>query len=176
MSARWMLALEAQDKPGIVANVAESLAKTGCNLADVSMTRLSGVFVMLAVVVAPDDAEPDELMNVQEFPGNVSWRQITSDMRAPEAVAGNSWNVTVYGSDKPGIVAAITNALAHNGVNINDLSTRLVDDEAAPTYTMLIDATVPGDVDGEQLRSELYDIAERLGVTCHATPVDIDTL
>lgn len=169
---RWLLTVEAQDRPGIVASVTQSLATAGCNLADVSMTRLSGVFVMLAVVSVPPAFQQTQL----SLPGNTTWREITPAELSPQEIEGERWAITVYGSDKPGIVAAITGELSSRGVNIDDLSTRLVGVGDAATYTMLIEATVPHNGNGETLAAKLSALAKHLGVTAHAAAVDLDTL
>jgi glycine cleavage system transcriptional repressor len=54
--------------------------------------------------------------------------------------------LSVYGGDHPGIVAAVTAALAALGVNITDLQTRL----AGNVYVMLLELVIPGDADVEE--------------------------
>ena len=45
--------------------------------------------------------------------------------------------ITVLGSDRPGIVAAVTAALAHHGANILDISQTIL--QGTFTMTMLVD-------------------------------------
>ena len=174
--ARFLLTVEAQDRPGIVASATKALAAAGCNLADVSMTRLSGVFVLLAVVTAPDDIDTQSLWSASSFEGDATWRPISEAQANPDVFEGARWSITVYGSDQLGIVAAVTAELSRQGVNIDDLSTRLVGSDDAAIYTMMIDATVPSSVNDVELQVALATIGKTLGFTCHANPVDVDTL
>jgi glycine cleavage system transcriptional repressor len=50
--------------------------------------------------------------------------------------------VTVYGADRPGIVAQATTALAAAGFNILDLNTDVGGTAERPIYIMLIDGYV----------------------------------
>ena len=52
--------------------------------------------------------------------------------------------LSVYGADRPGIVAAATAALAGLGVNITDLSTRLAGSADSPIYAMLVEVDLGG--------------------------------
>ena len=46
-----------RDRPGIVADVAEALARLGANLTDSTMTRLRGHFAMTLICAGPAAAE-----------------------------------------------------------------------------------------------------------------------
>jgi glycine cleavage system transcriptional repressor len=71
--------------------------------------------------------------------------------------------VTVYGADHPGIVNAISHALAELGVNITDLETRLTGPEDNPLYTMVIEVAI-GDADVSAVEASLRAVAEREAV------------
>ncbi len=100
----------------------------------------------------------------------------TLDAERTSGFPGEPWLITVYGADKPGIVAAVAEALARKGVNVDDLTTRRLAGDSGATYTMLIDATVPPGVSDGDLVSDLETLAVGLGITCHARPADSDTL
>ena len=51
--------------------------------------------------------------------------------------------LSVYGGDHPGIVAAVTETLATEGVNITDLQTRL----SGEVYVMLLELVIPPGAD-----------------------------
>jgi glycine cleavage system transcriptional repressor len=44
------------DRPGMVAAIAEKLLAANCNIADATMTRLSGQFAMILAITAPPEA------------------------------------------------------------------------------------------------------------------------
>lgn len=178
--SRLLVMADGPDAPGIVANVTSALAELGCNLEDTSMTRLGGRFVMLLIVQAPDEIKNEfvQRLNLQrgERPLSINVHPLEDDVNLGQSVDGEHWAVSVYGSDHPGIVASIASALADAGANIDDLSTRVIGDADSPTYTMLIDVTVPADADSDTLEAQLHQLGEELGVTCRVHRVDADTL
>ena len=182
--ARYMVTASGPDEPGIVAAVTSTLADLGCNLEDTSMTRLGGYFVMLLVVVDPNDDEADPAQNSLAVPlaraVDHLFLKVTVEplVESPRVtvVQGEAWAVSLYGADQPGIVAAITEELARVGANVDDLSSRRSQDGDNATYTMLIEVTMPAEVDTKAVVRRLSERAEQMGVTCHARPVDSDTL
>jgi glycine cleavage system transcriptional repressor len=176
--ARFLVTAEARDRTGIVASVSSSVAEKEWSIEDASMTRLAGHFVMLLVLAVPDDVTLDSVestLNAEAADGlRFAVAPVESDATSTRP-PGELWSVTVYGSDRPGIVAAITTTLANAGANILDLSTHVHGGDNT-TYTMLMDVTIPEGSDARQLTNELSSVAEQLGVTCHAMPVDADIL
>jgi glycine cleavage system transcriptional repressor len=183
--ARYLLTAQAADRPGVVAIVSGVIAEHGWSVEDASMTRLAGRFAMLLVVNVPEQIDLDGVNRYfadRLDPVEVSFTldpvagDLASDDEAIAEAQGGPWTITVYGSDRPGIVSAITRTLARQSVNIDNLATRTTPGPSGQVYSMLIDATVPNDVDGEVFAAELAEVAQTLGVTCHATPVDVDVL
>lgn len=183
--ARYLLTAQAADRPGVVAIVSGVVAEHGWSVEDASMTRLAGRFAMLLVVNVPEGLDMDQVKTfIAERLEPVEVTFTLEEVQAGLAVDddgnpvdnGKAWTITVYGSDRPGIVSAITRTLARTSVNIDNLATRTTPGPAGQVYSMLIDATVPDDVDGDALAQELAGVAQTLGVTCHASPVDVDVL
>jgi len=69
--------------------------------------------------------------------------------------------VTVLGSDRPGIVAAVTGALAGHAVNILDISQTIL--QGIFTMTMLVDVSA-SDAEFKEVQTQLDDLAGSLGV------------
>ncbi len=102
-----------QDRPGIVALMADSLYHLGCNVEDSSMTRLRGEFTMMLMVRLPQGLDADALgrrltastrsldlaVLCRALPGQAAVRQ-----RLPEVPI---FMLSVYGADHPGIVAHV---------------------------------------------------------------------
>jgi glycine cleavage system transcriptional repressor len=82
----------------------------------------------------------------------------------------------VYGSDRPGIVHRVASLLADNGVNIVDLSTRVIGDADRPVYAMILEVTFPAAADPAALQARLVDLASNLGVECSLHPSEADIL
>ena len=167
------------DRPGIVAAVTGAFVEHGCNLEDTSMTILRGHFAMMLIVAAPTDVTAEELESAlaaaaAAFDLVVSVRLI--DDEVPESPQGDEWTVSVYGADQPGIVHRVTSTLASVGVNVTDLSTRVIGDAARPVYAMVLDVTVPPGVDPGELSRQLDELAADLGVDCNLHPSEADIL
>ncbi|MDP1806295.1 MAG: ACT domain-containing protein [Acidimicrobiales bacterium] len=167
------------DRPGIVAGVTAAFVEHGCNLEDSSMTILRGQFAMMLVVDAPAGVGAGELEAALAGPAAdldlvVTVRQAAEPTEIEPDV--ESWTVSVYGADHPGIVNGITALLAQRAVNIVDLSTRVVGTSEDPVYTMILQVTLPPDGDPHQLQADLEAKAGELGVTCRLHPSEADIL
>ncbi len=81
-------------------------------------------------------------------------------MEAVSATQGRAI-LTVLGSDRAGIVAAITQVLANHDANILDISQTIL--QGIFTMTMLVDLTA-GSVEFDALKEELDEVAKSLGV------------
>ena len=69
--------------------------------------------------------------------------------------------ITVLGSDRPGIVAAVAGALAEHDINILDISQTIL--QGIFTMTMLVDLS-SADADFASVQSQLAARAQDLGV------------
>jgi glycine cleavage system transcriptional repressor len=167
------------DQPGIVAGVTAVLVDQGCNLEDTSMSILRGHFAMMLVVAVPSGVTAESLeralAGVAENRGLVLLVRAIDD-GVPEGVAGDLWTVSVHGADRPGIVHRVTKVLADAGVNVVDLTTRIVGDANRPVYVMFLDVVLPATVNANQLEAQLGVLAEELGVSCSVHPADADIL
>lgn len=174
-----VVAAAGPDQPGIVSEFTRVFLDRGCNLEDTSMTVLRGQFAMMLVVDAPGDVSPEGLERELEATTAV-FGLVVSVWAIPERTAaspaGESWSVSIYGADRPGIVHRVASALAERDVNIVDLATRLTSSGGDPIYSMLMDVTLPPGTDAEELRSQLDEVAAELGVECSLQPAEADVL
>jgi glycine cleavage system transcriptional repressor len=160
------------DRPGIVADVAGTLAELGVNLTDSTMTRLRGHFAMTLVCtgeVAAETVEAALLPMCADGSLLATVRQVRPDADVPPA--GMPYLVSLHGADRLGIVAAVARVLAGVGGNITDLSTRLV----GPLYTLVAEVDLPADAIG-RVAGELADVAAELGVEVSLRPGEMDIL
>jgi glycine cleavage system transcriptional repressor len=177
--AHYAVSAVGADRPGIVAAVTGAFLEHGCNLEDTSMTILRGHFAMMLVVATPEDLAQQTLENALAGPASdlelvVAVREI--DDGVPASPEGDSWTVSVYGADRPGIVHRVASLLADSGVNIVDLTTRVIGDAARPVYAMILEVTLPPAADANALKGRLTDLASDLGVECSLHPSDADIL
>jgi glycine cleavage system transcriptional repressor len=167
------------DRPGIVAAVTGVFLDHGCNLEDTSMTILRGHFAMMLVVAAPDGLDQAGLESAlagaaSDFDLVVAVRAIDDDV--PTSPEGDAWTVSVYGADRPGIVHRVASSLAGRGVNIVDLSTRVIGDADRPVYAMILEVTLPPGTEGADVQRHLSELAGELGVDCTLHPSEADIL
>jgi glycine cleavage system transcriptional repressor len=176
----FVLSVTGRDRPGIVSSVTRVLLDHELNLEDAEMAILRGHFAVMLVLAAP--AELDEaalradLEQVrQTVPlDTVSLTEVVA-VETQRAVASHS--ISVYGADHPGIVHGVADALAGGGVNVVDLSTRVVgEEEGDPLYVMLLDVTLPEGLDEAGLEALLAAVAEQQGLDVSVRPVDGDVL
>ena len=175
----FVLSAVGADRPGIVAAVTGALVDSGCNLEDTSMTILGGQFAMMLVVAGPDGVDAATLEKALSVPAAdldlvVHVREVGDGV--PDAMEGDAWSVAVYGADRPGIVHRFTSLLADKGVNVVDLTTRVIGEPDRPVYAMILELALPPGVDGDDLTGRLARLAGELGVECSAHPSEADIL
>src|SRR5512133_846099 len=129
--AHFAVTIISKDRPGIVADTTEVLYRLGCNIEDSSCTMLGGDFAMILIVTHdkpfPKARLADEFRLLQERTGlTVHLRTLHEDEFRHSSQEGELCLISVYGSDRPGIVYQVTRTLADRKVNITDLNTRLI--------------------------------------------------
>ncbi len=81
---------------------------------------------------------------------------MATDTTTPERAV-----LTVLGSDRSGIVAAVTGVLARHTINILDISQTIL--QGVFTMTMIVDLA-PADTSFKDVSEELASLSERIGV------------
>ncbi|MFN2390323.1 MAG: glycine cleavage system protein R [Actinomycetota bacterium] len=163
------------DRPGIVAAVARVLYDLGCNLEDVTSTILRGNFSMVLVLRAPETVDAAYLeVHLQavarELDLVVAARTLQEGAGPP---APPTHLVSVYGSDKPGIVYRITEALASVGANITDLTSRVVGEDGEPVYALMLEVAL---ADPDALQEHLDRLGRDLDVEVTIHPLETEIL
>lgn len=163
------------DRPGIVAAVTRTLYELGCNLEDATSTILRGHFAMMLVVLAPQGLAPEEVERqlrtiARDMHLVITARPVESadlEVKPPTHV------VSVYGSDKPGIVFEITEFLAGKGANVTDLTSRIIGSEDNPIYALMLEVVL---TENASFEDSLRELAERMGVEVSIHPIEPDIL
>ena len=161
------------DRPGIVAGVAEVLHDLGGNVEDSAMTILGGHFAIVLLIASPVDADRlhEALAPVAgELGLTISVSEADSERAATEA----THLLSVYGADKPGILAAVTRALADQGANITDLETRVLGHGDEPVYAMVVEVVV-GEAGEAALAAAIEEACEVLGVDHTLRTIEAET-
>ncbi len=77
--------------------------------------------------------------------------------------------VTVIGKDKPGIISKVSTCLAESNVNIEDISQTIVQGN----FTMIMLCELAENLTIKQLKIQLEDLGEKIGVSIHVQHEDI---
>jgi glycine cleavage system transcriptional repressor len=161
------------DRPGIVAAVAEVLHDRGGNVEDSAMTILGGHFAIVLLVTSPDS--PPELHEALAPVGDRLGLTISvSDAGGTRTQAEATHLLSVYGADKPGILAGVTRALALEGANITDLETRVLGGGEEPVYAMVVELVVGEGGEGA-LATAIGEACETLGVDHTLRAIEAET-
>jgi glycine cleavage system transcriptional repressor len=178
--SHFALTIIGRDRPGIVSQVTEILYRLGCNIADSSCSILGGQFAMILIISHPDrtDRESfgDAFAPLEESGLSVFLRTLKPGGEKHPKMEGEICMISVYGSDKPGIVYRVTRELGERRVNITDLNTKLVGSEERPVYVMMIEALLPPGVSEEEIAGIMNGLKEELQVDISVrsiTPVEL---
>ncbi len=178
MSKTVILTGVGQDRVGIVAEVAELLYQVGCNLLDSSMTRLRGEFAIILMVQLPDGKSVEQLKNelarVESKMGlALGVRELSDGELEHSQPSGNLHMISVYGADKPGIVAGITRKLSDMGINITDVETKFTDEREKGVFVMILEVEVPGELPTRAVESALDEISNELHVDLSVQALEV---
>ena len=163
------------DRPGIVAAVTRSLFDLGCNLEDVTSTILRGHFSMTMIVRCSADLGVEGIE--KKLTPATSDLDLVVEVRPVEETDAHveppTHMISVYGADKPGIVYRVADALATLGINITDLNSRLIGEDAEPVYALQIEVQAPA---GTDLNEVLTPLQQELGVDLSVHAIEADVL
>lgn len=167
-----------QDRPGIVAALAEGLYQLGCNIEDTCMTRLRGEFAMMVMVRLPETLRAEVLADrlspaTAPLGLTVLCREVPAQaaVRAP-ALDLPVFMLSVYGADKPGIVARVARVVADHHGNITDMNTRVVGPADRPVYIMILEVEMLAGSQPDALSEALEALKPALGVDLTFRPLE----
>lgn len=172
-----------RDSVGIVAKIADVLYQFGCNLLDSSMTLLRGQFAIILMIQLPDDRTigelKQELVAVEQSLGfTINIRELSDAELEDQKQTTAPYLISVYGADRPGIVAGITKKVAALGGNITDVQTKATSaNVAAPqVFVMLLEVAFPPAVSAEILNMELTAASQELGMDLSVRQMEVHDL
>ncbi len=176
----FALTIIGHDQPGIVARVTQILFNLGCNIADSSCTILGGQFAMILIIAHPHFTNRESFgaafEPLEQTGLSVSLRPLPAGGETSPRLPGELCLISVYGSDKPGIVYPVVKELGERQINITDLNTKLIGSPERPVYVMLIEAVLPADIPLEHLAAVMDQLQKKLQVDISVrdiTPVEL---
>ncbi len=170
----YAIAVVGRDRPGIIAEVTGALAGHRGNVEDSSMSLLRGTFAWTLIVSFDevDRATLEETLEPLRRPDLALTVHPLDGREGREARPVTPMQLTLYGSDHPGIVSAVTVVIADHEGNVTDLSTKLVGD----LFVVVAEFDLPTAVDLPGFGERLSAVADQVGVVVHLAPADSDVL
>jgi glycine cleavage system regulatory protein len=165
MHTSLILTVIADDKPGIVEQIAAPITAAGANWEESRMARLAGKFAGL-LRISVDPARADALAAHLAALGNQGFTiavERSTDM-APAAL--RTLHLELIGNDRPGIIRDISRVLARHGVNIDALETAVASAPMSGDVLFRAHAGLraPATLSLETMRTELEALAGELMV------------
>ncbi|MGH1448507.1 MAG: glycine cleavage system protein R [Pseudomonadaceae bacterium] len=165
MSTPLVITVISADKPGLVESIAQVINRHGGNWLESRMARMAGQFAgILRVDIAAEKVEAlrIDLDGLTSLGINV---QVAVSGQADEPEL-EILHMSLVGNDRPGIVHEVSQVLARNGVNVEQLNTEC---EPAPMSADLLFKAqarlgIHPQTDLDALRKDLENLADDLMV------------
>ncbi|GJM11747.1 MAG: glycine cleavage system protein R [Pseudohongiella sp.] len=163
MTSNLVLTVIADDKPGLVESLSQTIASNSGNWLESSMSQLAGKFAGILRVSVADGAE-DKL--IAELNGLSSEIRLVIEKAADESEEQPSRMVelSLVGNDRPGIIKEISAVVSTLGVNVQRLNTECTPAPMSSDSLFKAKAilAVPEEVTLEQLQEKLELLADDL--------------
>jgi len=168
----FALTFVSKDRYGIVADVSKVLYDNGFNLEDSSSTLLRGFFSMILIVATREDYTEEEIKCMYDCLEDISISVRKMNGSDATIAEGLSYVVSVYGSDKPGIVYKVTDYLRSKNINVIDLQTKVAGKENKPIYIMILEILVPENYQEEEWIVSLKALSDKMGTDIHIRQIE----
>lgn len=167
-SEKLVITLFAEDRPGIVRSLSDTILEHGGNWLESSLSRLCGQFAGI-IHVGVDAAKRKELVaglkSLSTDGLNITIH--TGVKELPDNTAENAVELIVEANDRPGIVEEISSALAAINVNVEQMETSC-ESASMAGYQMFLASlwvALPNGCDTEQLEQALENVSDDLIVS-----------
>ncbi|HEX54983.1 MAG: phosphoserine phosphatase [Candidatus Altiarchaeales archaeon] len=171
----FVITVLGRDRKGLVAEISGRLAENNVNIVDIEQSVIHGLFSMFMLVdVSKSEVSINELKcqlyNTAEKMGlDLNFIPISEYEYEEEGDAEGIYKITIFGKDKPGIVASLSKRLFELGLNIEHI--KMIARGNLLAMDMLVDAGDSG-IDIDRLRREMLGVGEEIGVDIIVQPFD----
>ena len=178
MTRHFSITCVGEDRSGIVSGLTEVLFNLGANIEDSSMTILRGQFAMI-LIVSSEEVE-DSVKFEEGFKGvkgdlglAISVDELSEDHLHGGGSEGDPYIISVIGADKPGIVYKLAKLLSLDGINITDMNTKFITSDETPVYIMVIEVSIPAEVDMERLEESFVKLGREMSIDITMREVEV---
>ena len=161
----FAVTLIASDRPGIVAGVSKVFYENRFNIEDSSSTLLQGFFSAIFIVKGKEGRSAADVKKLfADFEKSLDVEVYVQSIKEPVAKPeGEHYVISVYGSDKPGIVKNIAEYLSDKKINIMDLQTKVAGSKNSPIYIMVLEVIIEDSETVKGWEDDLKKISRDLG-------------
>lgn len=165
MMTSIVLTLIGQDQPGLVSAISQKITAGGGNWLDSRMASLGGKFAGLLLVSVPQAKAEALIASLQDLEQQ-GLRLIIERGDSAAATGGRILKLALTGQDRPGIVRDISDALARQNVNIEEMETAFFSGSFSGEDMFKMQATLrtPAELTEEGLCKALESLANNLMV------------
>ena len=166
----FVLTVLGDDRPGLVDTLSGLVSRHGGSWERSEMARLGGKFAGIVQVVVPE-AGAAGLQAALSALHDDGLQVIIERTEADVAPSGHRVGLSLVGTDQPGLVHAMSAAIASIGASIEELATATSDApmSGGPLFTATTTVVLPATVTVDQLRAQLEDLAGNLMVDIDLT-------
>lgn len=167
-----MVTLIGKDRTSIVSQVTAAIYEGGGNLGETSMMRLGGNFsIMMMVDFSGSSKDLKDVLSHVTDSLNLHLHIDHIEAKLHEHIIPDV-RISVYGSDRVGIVSKVTRVLADAGLNVLDLESDVAGDSDKPIYILHIEGEASQGI--KSIESALQAVKDEEGID--AELIEIDTL
>ena len=154
------------DRPGIVSEISGAITSHGGNIEKSRMTRLGADFTIIMMVMVDSKWEESLVVALQAI------KELSITTKGTETntvIAGENCQISLSGADNEGIVKVLSKYLEEKFINIIEMDTHISQApiSGSPLFNLNASVSIPGEVDGRDIQSDLSQIAQELGVEIH---------
>ena len=165
------IAISCPDRTGLISALTGRLFDLGADMGDASFAVLGAAAEFAAVARVPDEVGAEDVRTALAALPELDGADITVAAFSLGATHGESAHVThrieVRGTDRPGLVARLTEAFADYGANIVRMDCERMTGGRAEDYVIRIEAWIP-DARAETCLAAVDNTAQSLGLSSRA--------
>ncbi len=164
MQVPLVMTVIGKDRPGLVESVARLVAENGGNWLESRMCRLGGEFAGILRIHVDRDKQPELVQALETLQTQGLTVVVHPDRPDLEEARARLASLEIVGQDRPGIVQQISQALARQRVNVEELSSecRSAPMSGETLFVAHANLRIPETCNVTGLRQELEKIAADL--------------
>ncbi len=168
------IAISCPDRTGLLSALTGRLFDLGADMGDASFAVLGEAAEFATVARLPDSVAAEDVRDALAALSEIEDAEISVTAFALGVTHGESAHVThrveVRGTDRPGLVARLTEAFADYGANIVRMDCERTSGGRAEDYVIRIEAWI-SDARAETCLAAVDNTAQSLGLSSHAEAI-----